>query len=450
MALLKVPCCIELEKIDCCDRLDYKYTLTYKVTVMSPAGRPQIVEVQVTIHIKIERCPGPYTLGDLVYTTTLLPGEQVRLYSTDRRSKFMYDKDTKLSYRHAQASEDQYYMATFGREMSDLTVTQEGESTSHSWGDYEKDTDAGAWSAGFVGGGSVNVEGEYDDHSTKWFLNSLHSHAESSHYRSEMATRTSSSVSVGEVATRTHIESESQDHFESSTRIFSNPNRCHAITFFFYRINREQTIKISLVAIERRVKDPAAPTEVKSRKLLPLTGVSVMPSSVLATASDRLDTEARAFQSVANRVAVETGQDPGTPAASKAATILSRVAPAPSASRADWTEPIPRELREQALAQVDEQLVKAGLVAEVGGQVNGDVVKKFFIERHFCLPTPGIMVKGCLDECDICEPELHEQIHLELERKKLENALLQKQIDLLEKSQEYRCCPKGMEEELPE
>jgi hypothetical protein len=30
-----------------------------------------------------------------------------------------------------------------------------------------------------------------------------------------------------------------------------------------------------------------------------------------------------------------------------------------------------------------------------------------------------------------------------LERKELENKLLQRQIELLDKSQEYRCCPAG-------
>ena len=32
---------------------------------------------------------------------------------------------------------------------------------------------------------------------------------------------------------------------------------------------------------------------------------------------------------------------------------------------------------------------------------------------------------------------------LEATRKDLENQLLKKQIDLLEKSQQYRCCPAG-------
>ncbi len=36
----------------------------------------------------------------------------------------------------------------------------------------------------------------------------------------------------------------------------------------------------------------------------------------------------------------------------------------------------------------------------------------------------------------------------DLERKMLENELLSKQIELLEKHKDYRCCPKGEVEEL--
>jgi hypothetical protein len=62
------------------------------------------------------------------------------------------------------------------------------------------------------------------------------------------------------------------------------------------------------------------------------------------------------------------------------------------------------------------------------------------------LPTPGLLVRGCLDDCNVCEPELEREIHLELERKALENKLLARQIELLEKAQEYRCCPEEDEE----
>jgi len=54
---------------------------------------------------------------------------------------------------------------------------------------------------------------------------------------------------------------------------------------------------------------------------------------------------------------------------------------------------------------------------------------------------------GSLDDCDLCEPTLEREIELDLERKALENTLLRKRIDPLEKSQEYRCCPEGAEED---
>jgi hypothetical protein len=52
-----------------------------------------------------------------------------------------------------------------------------------------------------------------------------------------------------------------------------------------------------------------------------------------------------------------------------------------------------------------------------------------------------VIVKGCLDECNVCEPELVRRHELELARLDLQNQLLKRQIELLEQSQEYRCCP---------
>lgn len=44
------------------------------------------------------------------------------------------------------------------------------------------------------------------------------------------------------------------------------------------------------------------------------------------------------------------------------------------------------------------------------------------------------------------KPILQREISLDLEHKKLKNKLLERQIELLEKSQEYRCCPADEEE----
>lgn len=54
-------------------------------------------------------------------------------------------------------------------------------------------------------------------------------------------------------------------------------------------------------------------------------------------------------------------------------------------------------------------------------------------------------MRGCLDECSICEEGLQEEIKLEQERKRLQNEHLKRQIELMEKDQEHRCCPEPAE-----
>jgi len=103
--------------------------------------------------------------------------------------------------------------------------------------------------------------------------------------------------------------------------------------------------------------------------------------------------------------------------------------------------------RQKALDEVKAELARVGLLDKETGLVSPAAQERFGYTRTTSLPTPGIIVKGCLDDCDVCEPELHRSIELDLERKALENKLLARQIELLEKSQEYRCCPVGEQEE---
>lgn len=64
-----VPCCPPLGN-DCpCDRLDFRYRQLHRTLVtVNDQRRPVVVDV--TIHAKIQRCPGDFALGDLVYSTT--------------------------------------------------------------------------------------------------------------------------------------------------------------------------------------------------------------------------------------------------------------------------------------------------------------------------------------------------------------------------------------------
>ena len=115
---------------------------------------------------------------------------------------------------------------------------------------------------GFFSIGGSAAAGSYDANSTSKLSHALSQHAESLQQHMEVSTRAAASTSIGEVATRTHQQGESEDQYELASRTFSNPNHCHAVSFFFYRINKCQTVKFELVSIDRRVDDPLAPTGV--------------------------------------------------------------------------------------------------------------------------------------------------------------------------------------------
>jgi hypothetical protein len=276
---------------------------------------------------------------------------------------------------------------------------------------------------GFVSfGGSVSGS-SHDAQSASEFARQVSQHADSSSRQVEVGVRAATSTSVGEVASRTHTQTESEDQYESASRIFRNQNRCHAVTFLFYRINKCQTIIWELVAVERRVVDPAAPTGITLNPLPNPSRVAPIPTGILATSGKRLEVERAARTSAAEEAATVRSAQPG---------LLAVAGLLPT--------PIPAAVRSAALAQATAQLEAEGLL-DANGDVAPGAKERLGWKRTISLPTPGVLVRGCLDECEVCEPELVQGIQLDLKRRDLENQLLQRRIDLLDKAQEYRCCP---------
>jgi hypothetical protein len=406
-----------------CDVIDVRFRLPFR-PVAGAANRVPVAVV--TLHFRLTRCSGALSLGDILYSTTLLPGEQVRLFTSDRHCRFSFDSETDLAYRQQTTSEESFFMAGMANAVSNVNVNESGSSSSS----FSSSSLSGGGGAGLdlgiikIGGSASGSS--YDAKSTSAFARSLSQHADSSSRHVEVATRAASSTSVGEVSTRTHTQGESEDQYESSSRVFSNPNRCHALSFLFYKLNKCQTIRWELVGIERAVLDPAAPTTVELNDPAPFDGVTVIPDSVLATSKQRLDVERSARTSVGEKVTAL-----GVGLFSRAAVFGSFAAGA---------EPLTPAARQAALDAVDKELIAEGLLGK-NGEVSEATKKLFGWEREIALPTAGVIVKGCLDECDVCEPNLDREIELDLDRKQLENELLRKKIELLEKSQEYRCCP---------
>lgn len=428
-----LPCCPEITREPCCESLRFSYRLT---------NRQFDVPVEIIIVAELQRCPGPMSLGDVVYSTTLLPGEKVRLFTSTRNTRFTYDSESKVSYRHEQSSEETYYMRSMDRYASDLTATDRGSSQSSSHSDFETDVDASYASIGFAGGGSVNVEGDFNSRSASSFMRELSSHVRTSHDRSVQATRAANAVQIGEVQSRTHTEGESEDAYEASTRSFENKNECHAVTYFAYQLVKKQTLKFRVVAVLRRVVDAAGDSSVVARPVRPGTGVKVLPAGILATQAGRIAVQTEGRTSAAAQQANVLGPVGGIGAVGG---LAGGFAPVLSPFRlAINAQPVPVDTQDAILKKVDAELVKEGVLAQAGSDaVGAKLSAELNFERTFCLPTQGIVVKGCLDRCNTCEESRQKSIALDLVRKDLENQLLARQIALLEKSQEYRCCPVG-------
>jgi hypothetical protein len=417
-------CCPKLPTDKGCDYLDFRYRLTHHTSVKPPNGGN--VAVEVIVHARLERCPGELSLGDVVYSTTLLPGERVRLFTADRRNRFSFDSSSQLSYRHEQTSEERYYMSSMSTFMSDLTVREVAQASSERHDSFSSKAGTSGILSSLINGPSVSASGSYNGRSTSSFLHELRQHAQSSHNRSIQATRAISSVSVGEVQTRQHSEGESESHFESASRQFSNQNKCHAVTYLFYQLNKTQTIKFHIISIEKRVIDPAAGTRVTNRPYVSNGDVEVIPTAILATNKKRLELEESGRASVSAKMV----------ASPQFSTFDARNL---TFSSGQQSTPIPATLQDEAIAEVEKELRDANITEET--------IKQLSFVFKTSIPTPGIVVKGCLDKCNTCEPQLQAKIKLDLERQALENEMLKKQIELLEKSQEYRCCPETKSEE---
>ncbi len=422
-----IPCCPDLIKDDHCDVINFSRVLTYPTGLAGNNRRR--VNVEVILHFKFSRCTLGLTLGDPAYSTTLLPGEKVRLATTDRRSRFSYDSETKLSYRSEQISEEQYFMTATQKYLADASAAQSGHAESSSEGHWDFHGDAGGSVNPFSlsASASTNASGNHNSSSVADYLNQQKSHVQSSASQAVSATRKAHSVSIGEVSSRTHIQGESEDHFEASSREFTNYNKCHAVTYMFYRINKKQKIKFELVSIERRVLDDNAPIGGVLQPAAAKLPIALVPQDIPATATLKRATVAAGMGATAN---FDT--------ASLLSTNQNLTRPI-FISNQNFGIPLDDPTRKTALKEVDEQLVAKNLLDQAG---NPSKATKLVIdfEMEFSLPTPGIIVKGCLDDCDVCEPVLKE-------RMQLENDLLRKQIELLEKSQEYRCCPVSATEE---
>jgi len=198
-------CCPSLDRKQLCEIMHFNYRLNYRPEsqeFQQFANFPVGVEVKYSFTYK--RCPGDLLQGDLVYTNTLLPGETVRLFTSDRRTKFTLDASTATANRNVQSSEESFQAQQMSDSMFDFSSRDNQNSSYTNKAHVDGHGDAGIDVLGF--GGEANMSGNFNAEGTSSFADELNQHAQSKQHESTMSARKASSVSVGETQTLAHTE----------------------------------------------------------------------------------------------------------------------------------------------------------------------------------------------------------------------------------------------------
>ncbi|HEX6386132.1 MAG TPA: hypothetical protein VF177_15785, partial [Anaerolineae bacterium] len=227
--------------------------------------------VECTLRYRVERCTEDYVLGDLLHSTTLLPGEEVFLSVRSRHSVARFTEDKSYSASQVSRSSDRVWMETFKTLATDFVETAGQTLTTSAHSEFSET--GGGGSAGInlgfvsIGGGASHVQGEFDATSSQEFFRELNQHLRSTFHQTNQVARDSSSVSLTEVNSHRDVTSEQNDELKVSTRRFKNINQCHTVTHYFYQIAKRQRVRIELIERSCRAINEFANTAVRMKPL---------------------------------------------------------------------------------------------------------------------------------------------------------------------------------------
>jgi len=181
--------------------------------------------------------------GPLLYTTTLLPGESIKVYEYDR-------------YRRTRSETQRFSVHTsFRQTLSSLSQSRRATSTSayfdafnQTRAEADASLSAGGGLAGFLGAPQVKGSTSFENETTI---------ASGSSVRTASEQFTSFAVTASQAieAERSTLIStfEDQEHVTTTQRTLSNHNHCYAVTYFVRRVNEVYEASSKVLTIEWRL-----------------------------------------------------------------------------------------------------------------------------------------------------------------------------------------------------
>lgn len=198
---------------------------------------------EVVVRTRTERTGGEYILGDLVYTLSLLPGEEVRIFTTDRRARFSVDATTKIGYQTSATFEDHMYLSSMDSFFGRLSASQWAHADAGTSGSFSAHGETSNVFESLFSNPDADMNGSFNVNSFADFIGGMSAQASAAHQMSATATNTASAVSVGAIGVRQSIEGSLDTHVEMNYRHFRNPSRTRAVTFYFFQIRRMHRVR---------------------------------------------------------------------------------------------------------------------------------------------------------------------------------------------------------------
>ena len=233
----------------------------YEARVFDGGGANSAAQQRLRLRVTYQHCLKLVgrQQGPLLYTTTLLPGEQVRLFEYDR-------------YRRTRAETQRVSVHTSLRQtLSALSQSRRSTSSSAYFDTVNEirthaDTSvsAGGGLAGFFGAPSVKGEFGVDTETTVASGGSVRTASEQF---SQMAITASQAVE----AERSLVLStfEEQEHLNTTSRQLKNDNHCYAVTYYVRRVNEVYEVHSRIESVEWRLGDGTAWRSVNDLANLP-------------------------------------------------------------------------------------------------------------------------------------------------------------------------------------
>jgi hypothetical protein len=372
--------------------------------------------VECTLRYRVERCTEGYVLSDLLHSMTLFPGEEVFLSVRSRNSIARFTENTSFSASQISRSSDRIWMETYKNLATDFSESSSDTLKTSAHSEFSQTNVGGSGGVNIlgivkIGGGASHVSGDFDASSSSEFFHELNQHLQSSFHQTNQVVRDTSSVSLTQINSHRDATVETHDELEVSTRRFKNINECHTVTHYFYQIAKRQRVKIELIERSCRAVNEFASS-----------AVTIKPIEVSIAANQQVVSNAQQAEPGIKVAAVEA-----QPAFASINAVTRDQLLLQNVNRVSFGAFQEAEkARKAAIAKADK--IMAALPE----------VKTF--EQVSIIPTEALYVQSELGDCLLCEPYVVAKHELELERLKLENRKLRREIDLLDKAQEYRCC----------